>query len=184
MASPSDLNVCISSLPSESWHVCQSVVRAFSLSLPTCAASWGEAYNNRPIHTNQQHQHHHPFADISLDPVSLQDIVGIQPSSANQVFAHTDSSSTTPVPGERARLRRVRSPTSSYYAAASAVVSAQLDLPSQGSESPEPVRSMARVYADVNANMPRSYWDYDSVNISWGALENYEVVRKIGKCED
>ena len=39
---------------------------------------------------------------------------------------------------------------------------------------------MARTYADVNANMPRSYWDYDSVNISWGALENYEVVRKIG----
>jgi len=40
--------------------------------------------------------------------------------------------------------------------------------------------SMARVYADVNANMPRAYWDYDSVNISWGVLENYEVVRKIG----
>jgi hypothetical protein len=46
-----------------------------------------------------------------------------------------------------------------------------------------PARSatMARVYADVNANEPRSYWDYDSVNIAWGALENYEVVRKIGK---
>ncbi|XTI95390.1 Pkinase-domain-containing protein [Cenococcum geophilum] len=41
--------------------------------------------------------------------------------------------------------------------------------------------SMARVYADVNANMPRAYWDYDSVNISWGVLENYEVVRKIGR---
>jgi hypothetical protein len=40
--------------------------------------------------------------------------------------------------------------------------------------------SVARVYADVNANMPRSYWDYDSVNIAWGILENYEVVRKIG----
>lgn len=40
--------------------------------------------------------------------------------------------------------------------------------------------SMARVYADVNALMPRAYWDYDSVNISWGLLENYEVVRKIG----
>jgi hypothetical protein len=39
---------------------------------------------------------------------------------------------------------------------------------------------MARVYADVNAQMPRAYWDYDSVNISWGALENYEVVKKIG----
>lgn len=41
--------------------------------------------------------------------------------------------------------------------------------------------SMARVYADVNENMPRSYWDYDSVNIQWGVLENCEVVRKIGK---
>lgn len=40
--------------------------------------------------------------------------------------------------------------------------------------------TMARVYADVNQKMPRSYWDYDSVNISWGILENYEVVRKIG----
>ncbi len=41
--------------------------------------------------------------------------------------------------------------------------------------------AMARVYADVNQQMPRAYWDYDSVNISWGVLENYEVVRKIGK---
>ena len=40
---------------------------------------------------------------------------------------------------------------------------------------------MARVYADVNQNMPRAYWDYDSVNIPWGVLENYEVVRKIGR---
>ena len=40
---------------------------------------------------------------------------------------------------------------------------------------------MAKVYADVNQQMPRAYWDYDSVNITWGVLENYEVVRKIGK---
>ena len=40
--------------------------------------------------------------------------------------------------------------------------------------------NMARIYADVNQQMPRSYWDYDSVNITWGVLENYEVVRKIG----
>lgn len=40
---------------------------------------------------------------------------------------------------------------------------------------------MARVYADVNQQMPRSYWDYDGVVIQWGVLENYEVVRKIGK---
>lgn len=40
---------------------------------------------------------------------------------------------------------------------------------------------MARVYADVNQQMPRAYWDYDSVNITWGVLDNYEVVRKIGR---
>ncbi|CAF9930133.1 MAG: hypothetical protein GOMPHAMPRED_005582 [Gomphillus americanus] len=40
---------------------------------------------------------------------------------------------------------------------------------------------MARVYADVNQQMPRVYWDYDSVTITWGIMENYEVVRKIGR---
>lgn len=30
--------------------------------------------------------------------------------------------------------------------------------------------NMARVYADVNQNMPRAYWDYDSVNISTSRL--------------
>lgn len=46
----------------------------------------------------------------------------------------------------------------------------------------EAADTMARVYADVNQQMPRAYWDYDSVNITWGVLENYEVVRKIGSC--
>ena len=44
-----------------------------------------------------------------------------------------------------------------------------------------PVASVSRVYADVNTNMPRAYWDYDGVNITWGHLESYEVVRKIGR---
>jgi casein kinase II subunit alpha len=39
---------------------------------------------------------------------------------------------------------------------------------------------MARVYADVNQRMPRSYWDYRSAKMPWGVLEHYEVVRKIG----
>ena len=33
----------------------------------------------------------------------------------------------------------------------------------------------------VNKHMPKSYWEYDSVNITWGFQENYEVVRKIGR---
>ncbi len=42
------------------------------------------------------------------------------------------------------------------------------DICTEASSSGEPssVANMARVYADVNQNMPRSYWDYDSVNIS------------------
>lgn len=50
----------------------------------------------------------------------------------------------------------------------------------KGLDGPGFAPRMARVYADVNQHMPRAYWDYDSVNISWGVLENYEVVRKIG----
>ncbi|KAI9806639.1 MAG: hypothetical protein M1825_006096 [Sarcosagium campestre] len=37
------------------------------------------------------------------------------------------------------------------------------------------------MYANVNTDSNRSYWDYDSVNIAWGAVQNYEVVRKIGR---
>lgn len=35
---------------------------------------------------------------------------------------------------------------------------------------------MARVYADVNQSMPRSYWDYDSVNISQSACRGRGVL--------
>lgn len=28
--------------------------------------------------------------------------------------------------------------------------------------------SIARVYADVNVNNPREYWDYENFNIEWG----------------
>lgn len=41
--------------------------------------------------------------------------------------------------------------------------------------------SIARVYADYNQTMPESYWDYDNVTILWGNLQNYEIVRKIGR---
>jgi hypothetical protein len=43
---------------------------------------------------------------------------------------------------------------------------------------------MARIYADVNQQMPQAYWDYDSANIHWGVLDNYEVLRRIGKSRD
>ncbi|KAJ2880886.1 Casein kinase II subunit alpha [Coemansia aciculifera] len=39
----------------------------------------------------------------------------------------------------------------------------------------------SRVYADANANMPNSYWDYDNLQVEWGSQENYEIIRKIGR---
>ncbi|KAJ1463137.1 kinase-like domain-containing protein [Pelagophyceae sp. CCMP2097] len=43
--------------------------------------------------------------------------------------------------------------------------------------------SRARVYADVNANRPSEYWDYESPHftVNWGEQEDYEVIRKIGR---
>lgn len=41
--------------------------------------------------------------------------------------------------------------------------------------------SIARVYADANQRMPQSYWDYENIVIKWGSLQDYEIVRKIGR---
>ncbi|KAF7723943.1 Casein kinase II subunit alpha [Apophysomyces ossiformis] len=41
--------------------------------------------------------------------------------------------------------------------------------------------SIARVYADVNANQPREYHDYESLQLFWGVQDNYEICRKIGR---
>jgi len=40
---------------------------------------------------------------------------------------------------------------------------------------------VARVYADVNVHRPREYWDYESLQVQWGGVEKYEVIRKIGR---
>lgn len=44
-----------------------------------------------------------------------------------------------------------------------------------------PVKSRARVYADVNQHRPKEYWNYDNLVVSWGDQENYEIVRKVGR---
>ena len=43
------------------------------------------------------------------------------------------------------------------------------------------VYSVARVYADVNANKPTEYWDYENHKIEWGEIRNYEIILKIGR---
>jgi len=41
--------------------------------------------------------------------------------------------------------------------------------------------SRARWYPDVNMSRPRAYWDYESLQVSWGEQDHYEVVRKVGR---
>ncbi|CAK1539980.1 unnamed protein product [Leptosia nina] len=43
------------------------------------------------------------------------------------------------------------------------------------------VPSRARVYADVNSQKPREYWDYESYVVDWGNQEDYQLVRKLGR---
>ena len=44
-----------------------------------------------------------------------------------------------------------------------------------------PIPSRAKVYADVNPRKPREYWDYESHVIEWGNIEDYQLVRKLGR---
>ncbi|KAJ2656011.1 Casein kinase II subunit alpha [Coemansia sp. RSA 1200] len=57
----------------------------------------------------------------------------------------------------------------------------QADQGSGHATKPELVVTQSRVYADANSKMPRSYWDYDNLQVEWGSLENYEIIRKIGR---
>jgi len=44
------------------------------------------------------------------------------------------------------------------------------------------MRSIARVYANVNNTKPRESWDYEAYTLEWGnTIDNYEVIRKIGR---
>jgi len=42
-------------------------------------------------------------------------------------------------------------------------------------------RYTAKVYATVNENKPREYWDYEAFNPTYGDQDDYEIVRKIGR---
>uniref|UniRef100_A0A8R1I2X9 Casein kinase II subunit alpha n=1 Tax=Caenorhabditis japonica TaxID=281687 RepID=A0A8R1I2X9_CAEJA len=44
-----------------------------------------------------------------------------------------------------------------------------------------PIPSRARVYADINPSRPREYWDYEAHMIEWGQIDDYQLVRKLGR---
>lgn len=43
-----------------------------------------------------------------------------------------------------------------------------------------PVHSISKVYADVNKNKPKEYYDYESLQLQNGSIEAYQLVRKLG----
>lgn len=44
-----------------------------------------------------------------------------------------------------------------------------------------PLPSTSRVYADVNVNNPREYWDYEAHFVEWGTPDDYQLTRKLGR---
>jgi len=44
-----------------------------------------------------------------------------------------------------------------------------------------PVPSRARVYTEVNQLKPRDYWDYECHVIEWGSIDDYQLIRKLGR---
>lgn len=40
---------------------------------------------------------------------------------------------------------------------------------------------VSKIYADVNNQRPKEYWDYDNFRVSWNSQDHYEVVRKVGR---
>ncbi|KAL5534552.1 hypothetical protein ACEPAG_1015 [Sanghuangporus baumii] len=44
-----------------------------------------------------------------------------------------------------------------------------------------PRSSVARVYANVNAERGPSWYEYDNLQVQWGMQDHYEIVRKVGR---
>eukprot|EP00445_Apocalathium_hangoei_P042829 CAMPEP_0203967720 /NCGR_PEP_ID=MMETSP0359-20131031/96586_1 /ASSEMBLY_ACC=CAM_ASM_000338 /TAXON_ID=268821 /ORGANISM="Scrippsiella Hangoei, Strain SHTV-5" /LENGTH=417 /DNA_ID=CAMNT_0050905637 /DNA_START=89 /DNA_END=1338 /DNA_ORIENTATION=- len=42
-------------------------------------------------------------------------------------------------------------------------------------------KQLPRLYADVNSNRARDYWDYEILSVNWGCQDDYEVSRKVGR---
>lgn len=51
----------------------------------------------------------------------------------------------------------------------------------KGSRRRQRVRSVARVYKDANVSRPREYWDYEAMKITWGPIDQYQIVCKLGR---
>jgi casein kinase II subunit alpha len=71
--------------------------------------------------------------------------------------------------------RRRLAPTA--YAAAAA---AEAPLPmtprfGRATRHPGGAASVARVYADANAQRPKEYWDYESLDIEWGYARSWSL---------
>ena len=54
-------------------------------------------------------------------------------------------------------------------------------MQAQQQQADMPVTTRARSYAEVNVNKPREYWDYECHIVGWGEIEDYQLIRKIGR---
>jgi len=77
----------------------------------------------------------------------------------------------TAAPRHAHHHRRRRLAPTAYAAAAAAASEAPLPMMprfGRATRHPGAAASVARVYADANAQRPKEYWDYESLDIQWG----------------
>jgi len=77
----------------------------------------------------------------------------------------------TAAPRHAHHHRRRRLAPTAYAAAAAAAAEAPLPMMprfGRATRHPGAAASVARVYADANAQRPKEYWDYESLDIQWG----------------
>ncbi len=64
----------------------------------------------------------------------------------------------------------------------SATQTTPVSLKAEGTVSnPKHVRSIARVYGDINQKRPPEYSDYENHVIQWGGQDDYEIICKVGR---
>ncbi|KAG6489197.1 hypothetical protein ZIOFF_050457 [Zingiber officinale] len=95
----------------------------------------------------------------------------VPPVSSSLVQSQANPSSIVPPPPYTGFLLRLFSP----FAAAALAQKIGKSVRRPGAP------SLARIFADVNVQRPKEYWDYESLTVQWGEQDDYEVVRKVGR---
>eukprot|EP00921_Rhytidocystis_pertsovi_P015678 GHVQ01024906.1.p1 GENE.GHVQ01024906.1~~GHVQ01024906.1.p1 ORF type:complete len:490 (+),score=46.27 GHVQ01024906.1:200-1669(+) len=99
----------------------------------------------------------------------------------NLSFLRQELSTVSSIPSSNFELATSNVAASSLSSNSVTVSSAQMSAASSSTGGTSVAYQLPRLYADVNTQRPREYWDYEGLNVAWNTPDSYEVVRKIGR---